>query len=68
MKFRKFIIIKKKATTRKVTVKNSAFIAAIKESFSERTARHKKVVEQVKSSGILATLAGGNKKNASGNP
>jgi hypothetical protein len=59
--------MKKKATTRKVVVKNSAFVAAIKESFSERTARHKKIVEQAKSSGTLTTLTGANKKNVSGN-
>ena len=57
--------MKKKATTRKVIVKNSAFLAAMRASFSERAARHQKIVEQVKSSGILDTLGNAGKNNSS---
>jgi len=61
--------MKKKATTRKVVVRNSGFLAAVKDSFSGRASaiRHKKIVDEAKSSGILDVLIGANKKNASGN-
>jgi hypothetical protein len=56
--------MKKKATKRKVIVRNMPFIVAIGESFSERPARHKKITGQVKNSGILATLMEANKKES----
>jgi hypothetical protein len=56
--------MKKKATKRKVIVRNKPFIVAIGESFSERPARHKKITGQVKNSGILATLMEANKKES----
>lgn len=54
--------MKKKATTRKVVVKNRPFLAAIEGSFSESSSRHKKIAGLVKDSGILTTLTAANKK------
>jgi hypothetical protein len=54
--------MKKKATKKKVVVRNRPFIGAIGDSFSERPARHKKITVQVKNAGILTTLIEANKK------
>jgi hypothetical protein len=57
--------MKKKATTRKVTVRNSRFMAAMQESVATRTARHARIADQVKSSGVVETLVKVNKKKVS---
>jgi hypothetical protein len=49
--------MKGKAISKKITVKNKAFVKAVKKSMLERTALHEEIVEKAKKSGILKKLA-----------
>jgi len=54
----------KKVTTRKLIVRNSAFIAAMQQSITDGSARAGKIVEQAKASGVLDALIKMNKKSS----
>ena len=48
--------MKKKATTRKVTVRNSEFAAAVRQAVAGRADTHARVAEKVRSTGIVEKL------------
>lgn len=48
--------MKKKAITKKVVVKNKAFIAAIKQSSNERTALHTSIAKNATKTGVVKLL------------
>jgi len=56
--------MKKQATTRKISVKNSRFIAAMRASVATRTDRHAQIVEHAQRSGVVETLVKVNRKKA----
>jgi hypothetical protein len=55
--------MKKKATTRKVTVRNGRFAAVVRDAVAVRTGSHARMVEDAHSSGIIEKLIDANKKN-----
>lgn len=48
--------MKRKAISREITVKNSEFMNAIKQSVAERVARHEEIFQGVKKPGVVAAL------------
>jgi hypothetical protein len=58
--------MKRKATTRKVVVRNGGFIAAVRKSATERAARGSSIAESAVSSGVVDKLTVANKKIAAG--
>ena len=48
--------MRKKATSRKVTVKNGRFVAAVRESVAIRKDSHTRIVENARSSGMIRTV------------
>jgi len=51
-----FAAMKPKVITKKIAVKNKAFIEAIKSSVSKRDEIHQAIIEEAKKSGILSRL------------
>ncbi len=56
--------MKKKATTRKVTVRNGRFAAVVRNAVAVRTGSHARMVEEAHSSGVIEKLVEANKKKA----
>lgn len=57
--------MKKQATTRKVTVKNSRFVDAARISVASRATRHAQVAQHAQKSGVVEELVEANKKRSS---
>jgi hypothetical protein len=56
--------MKRKATTRKVVVRNDGFIAVVRESAAVRADRGRSIAEHAVSSGVVGKLSEANKKIA----
>jgi len=54
--FHIFAFMKSKVTTKKIIVKNKAFIEAVKSSVSKRDELHLGIIEEAKKSGVLSKL------------
>jgi hypothetical protein len=56
-----YLSMKKKATTRKLTVRNSEFAAAVRQAVAGRAHSHDRVIDKVRSTGIVEKLVEANK-------
>ena len=56
--------MKRKATSRKVVVRNGRFVEAVRSAVATRRETHDRIVEEARSSGIIEKLVEINKKAA----
>ena len=56
--------MKKKATSRKVVVRNSRFVEAVRGAIGRRRETHDRIVEEARSAGIIQKLVEINKSTA----